>query len=113
MRYKAKRIIIKVFPEITLVFYDEKSIYAITEGDKYTSVFHNWVAPRFTYRDHWLPFKKALLKRRFLDKHTCWQLAYDYQVPYKTSTDKIILDNKEVEIRYKRWSVTGILNGMS
>lgn len=106
-KYKAERIIVKVFPELTLIFADEKSIWAICEGDKYPSIFHNWVSPRFTYRDHWLPFKRALLKRRYLDRSMCWELALRYQVPYKTASSTLNLSGKPLEIRYKRWSILG------
>lgn len=112
MKYKSKNIIIKAFPEITLVFYNEQSIYAFTKENGRPFVFHNWMAPKFTYRDHWRPFKKALMKRRHLDKQSCWQLAYDYQIPYKLATSEIDLEGKPVEIRYKKWSISGVIDGL-
>lgn len=108
-KYEAERIIIKVFPRLTLVFADAKSIYAFPEADTRYYVFHSWYAPIFNYRDHWLPFKKALLKRRYLEASTCFELAAQYGVPYKTMSGKISLADKPVELRYKRWSVCGKL----
>lgn len=109
MKYKAERIIIKVFPELSLVFLDEKTIWAFPLKDSRAYIFHNWWAPRFNYRDNWLPFKKTLLKRRYLDKEICWRIAAQYNIPYKTAESHINLGNKMVEIRYKRWTMKGCL----
>lgn len=108
-RYKAERTIIKLFPDLTIVFYDHKSIYVYPSGDQRGYIFHSWHAPLFNYRDNWLPFKKALLKRRYLDSETCWSLAYDYGVPYKTASSRPEIKGKPVELRYKRWSIKGVL----
>lgn len=108
-KHKSDHIIIKVFPELSLVFLDEKSIWAFPLNEGRAYIFHSWWAPRFNYVNNWRPFKRALLKRRYLDKETCWSIADAYSVPYMLAETNLSLGGKPVELIYKRWSLKGTI----
>lgn len=108
-RFRAKRIIIRELPELTIVFWDWSSIYVYPKGDRQGYVFHKWYAPRGTYFSSWKPFKRKLLKTKRLNFSKCCQLASQYNIDVKGSVGKLNFENKPVEIRFLKWKVSGFV----
>lgn len=109
-RYRAKRVIVKVLPELTLVFWDWNAIYAYPEGSQQGYVFQKWHAPRGTYFKAWKPFKRRLMKRKQLTFAQCCQLASHYGIVAGGAVGRLDFNKKAVEIRHGKWTVKGVLN---
>lgn len=107
-RYKAERIIVKECPELTVVFWDNSSIYVYPKGYNYGLVFHKYHAPLGTYTKSWKPFKRRLLKIKYLRLSKVFELADYYEILYKGSVGRLDFNKKPVEIRYHHWSVKGV-----
>lgn len=106
-RYRAKRIIVKELPELTLVFWSQSAIYAQPRGSRQLYLFHNYYAPLGAYTNSWRPFKRRLLKSRTMTFGKCCQLAARYQVLSKGAVGALDWRKKMVEIRFDKWSIKG------
>lgn len=111
-RYKAERIVIKILPELTLIFWDNSSIYLFPKNGQTPVVFHKWFAPRFTYTNSWRQFRDKLWHLHHGSVKKCFQLAYEHDVVYEISVGRLDLRKKLVEIRYKNWAIKGVGDGM-
>lgn len=108
-RYRAKRIIIRELPEISIIFWDWSTIYVFPKGNGQGWLFHKWYAPRGTYLSAWKPFKKKLMSTKNLNLAKCCQLADKYGVLGKSPVGKLDLSDKSVEIRFLKWKIAGII----
>lgn len=109
-RFRQERTIIRVMPELTLVFNDNGSIYAFPQNAKFPYFWHNWYAPLHSYERNWQPFRYSLLHTKNLSFERCCQLAYRYGVLGKTAVGRLDLRKKSVDVRFGVWSVKGIID---
>lgn len=108
-RYRAKRVIIKEMPELTLVFWDWSSIYARPKtGMRQWYVFHKYHAPLGTYTNSWRPFKRRLLKAKSITFNRCCQLAANYGILAKGAVGRLDFSKRAVEIRFGKISIKGV-----
>lgn len=107
-RYKARRIIIRKLPELTLVFSDKSSIYAYSSYG--SVVFHKWYAPLGAYKKNWHPFKEALIHKKYLNWRLCFDLANRYGVQYIHTARELKFEGKPIDLRFENWSVKGVLD---
>ena len=93
-RFKAAGVVVRKVDDLTIVFYDSKSIYVYDSRGNCT-VFHRWYAPRGKYHD-WHEFYKRLRNNRHLSLLKCYELAAEHEVVAQRSDRKFNLNEKGV-----------------
>lgn len=94
------KIIVRLLPEITIVFYDRQTIYVYPKGFNNGTIFHLWGAPRWDYTRKWKPFRTRLLRKsKDMDIAMCHKLADYYGVVYVGTCRHLQYDGKIIEYR--------------
>lgn len=96
-RFKAKAILIRRLPEVTITFYSRESIYVFPKGYANGTIFHRWHAPLGSYTGGWQQFRRKLLRYKHLNIADCHRLADQHGILYVGTDRPPKLEEKPVK----------------
>lgn len=94
-RFKAKGTIVRELPEVTVIFWDWKSIYVYDNRGRGV-IFHRWFAPRGSYTGYWRDFRRKMLLNKRLDLLRCYEIAARFDVQSIRTHRRLDLSGRKV-----------------
>lgn len=94
-RFRAEGILIKRVNDLTIVFYNKKTIYITDDTHKWT-VFHRWYAPLGFYGTNWKLFRQLLRVEKEITFNHCYRLAFKYDIQSMANVGPPNLEGKQV-----------------
>lgn len=79
-RFQTKGVIVRETGDLTIIFWNAKTIYVHRKGDKHNTVFNRWFPPPVPYEEHWKKFRRSLLEQKNLTLLKCYELAASHDI---------------------------------
>lgn len=99
-RFQSEAIVVREFEDMTLIFFDNDSIYMYPKRYRVGTIFNKWFSHRGYSGAHWGKFRKRLMYNKHLTIADCYNLALTHQVN-STATLRP-LDLKGRKVVYKK-----------
>ena len=97
-RFKAQGTIVRELPEVTVIFWDWKSIYVYDYRGRGV-IFHRWFAPRGSYTGYWRDFRREMLRKKRLSLLKCYELAAQFDVQSIRTDRRLDLSKRRIIYR--------------
>lgn len=98
-RFKSEGVVVREFEEMTLIFWDNNSIYMYPKAYRIGTIFHKWGAPRGFSGEHWGDFRRRLMYNKNLTLSKCYELALTHEIVATSTVRKLDLEGRKVIVR--------------
>ena len=97
-RFAAEAIIVRELPDCTITFFDKAHIFVFPKTG-FGTCFYRGFERRGSYSDNWSPFRRKLLRYKFLTLNRCHELAVKHDVIGRATSTKPDLTGLKIERR--------------
>ena len=85
-RYKQREIIIREFPEVTIVIESRDTIWALPKRASTNIIFHRWLGPPLGTWQNWRKFRERMRANKNITLGDCYRLANHWQIEMQGTT---------------------------
>ena len=85
-RYKQREIIIREFPELTIVIESRDTIWALPKRASTNIIFHRWLGPPLGTWQNWRKFRERMRANKNITLGDCYRLANHWQIEMQGTT---------------------------
>lgn len=97
-RFVADAVIVRELPDCTITFFDKAHIFVFPKAG-FGACFYRGFERRGSYDENWAPFRRKLLRYKFLTLNRCCELAVKHDVIGSATATKPDLTGLKVERR--------------
>jgi hypothetical protein len=97
-RFRADAVLVRDLKEVTVIFWDCRSIYVYDKKTGYGIVFNRWFDEWGSYTAYWKDFRRKMLRWKNLSLLKCCELAARYDIVVNRTHRKLDLSKVKTRI---------------